>query len=1039
MSRRNRKRITRRKQHQKKQLSFVQLEQRQMLAADFLNNEVLVQFQPGIGAAQRMAAFAAIDGMEVKETIHTNVMQRAGMGVMERVTLPQGMAVEDAIRLFGKNKNVVYAEPNYVYQAGAISNDTYYSSGQLWGMYSDDSPTAVGPSGTTNQYGSQAEKAWNDGYTGSSNVFVGIIDEGFQYDHPDLAANAWTNPYDPVDGIDNDGNGYIDDVHGWDFYFGDNSTYDGTADDHGTHVAGTIGGDGGNGAGVAGVNWDVTMISTKFLGPNGGYTSGAIQALDYLTDLKTRHGIDIVASNNSWGGGGYSQALLDAITRSANEDILFVAAAGNSNSNNEAGAYYPSNYSTLSGAGYESVISVASITSTGAKSSFSSYGANNVDIGAPGSSIISTVPTNSYASYSGTSMATPHVTGAVALYASKYANATAENIRNAILASARPTASLSGITVTGGRLDVDAALNLAPPGQGQPTVAIDDVQVVEGDSGTVAAVFSVSLSAAPTQTVTVDFATADGSASAGVDYAAASGTLTFTPTGPLTQTITILVNGDTDVENNETFFVNLSNATNAVVGDSQGQGTISNDDVPPPSIAINNLSIVEGNSGTTLAVFSVSLSSSSAQPITVNFATADGSASGGSDYVAASGTLTFAPGSLTQLISIVVNGDTTVENDETFFVNLSNATNATISDSQGVATIVDDDNVSLPSLSISNVSSKEGSRGTRRFRFSVSLSAASNQAVSVNYATANGTATAGSDYQATSGTLTISAGSTIGYIDVYVYGDRTVEANETFFVNLSSATNATIADNQGVGTIVNDDRGRLRSSSVTLSIEAVAIGDETVKAMLTEATARWIDSGDATAAQISDLNLQVRVADLKGSTLGMAGTDANGQATIWIDRDAAGNGWFVDSTPWDDSEFTSFRLPSGVDLLTVVAHELGHFLGHEHELASSHDVMSETLGTGERHLPGETDVTVDAAIALTQRPTSSQPFGESQRVVAVSVDLAKGNLELAGAIDDLDAEEGFCPNVSHQPVVDAMISSPLDDLFADDENLLSIV
>jgi hypothetical protein len=235
-----------------------------------------------------------------------------------------------------------------------------------------------------------------------------------------------------------------------------------TVDAHGTHVSGTIGGAGGNGIGVAGVNWHVTMISAKFLGPNGGSTADAVAALDYITDLKQRHGLNIIAANNSWGGGGYSQALHDAILRAAKAGILFMAAAGNSARNNDLYPQYPANYSTLSGtstetaASYEAVTSVASITNSGARSTFSNYGRTSVDLGAPGSAIRSTTPSNTYSSFSGTSMATPHVAGAAALYKSVNPGATAQQVRTAILqsATATPTTSMTGITTTGGRLNI---------------------------------------------------------------------------------------------------------------------------------------------------------------------------------------------------------------------------------------------------------------------------------------------------------------------------------------------------------------------------------------------------------------------------------------------------------------------------------------------------------------------------------------------------------------------------------------------------------
>ena len=236
--------------------------------------------------------------------------------------------------------------------------------------------------------------------------------------------------------------------------------FDGTGDDHGTHVAGTIGGVGGNGKGVAGVCWSVKLLSGKFLGNRGGTTDNAIRAVDYFTDLKTRHGINLVATNNSWGGGGFSQALYDAIERANAAGILFVAAAGNGGSDgvgddNDKTPHYPSSYANAN------IIAVASITSTGARSSFSNYGKTSVDIGAPGSGINSTLPKSSkgqviasYGSYSGTSMATPHVTGAVALYAAQNPNATAAQIKSAILDQGTATPSMNNVTTSGRRLNV---------------------------------------------------------------------------------------------------------------------------------------------------------------------------------------------------------------------------------------------------------------------------------------------------------------------------------------------------------------------------------------------------------------------------------------------------------------------------------------------------------------------------------------------------------------------------------------------------------
>jgi subtilisin family serine protease len=422
--------------------------------AEVVPNQVLVQFRADATPAARAGARARVGG--VREEVVVAASQRAdGKGDLELLRIPPGLAVADAVRGLSGDTAVEFAEPNFVYQHHG-SNDPSYTNGTLWGMYGDGTTPA-------NQFGSQAGEAWARGRTGSSTVYVGVIDEGIMHTHADLGANIWTNPYDPADGVDNDGNGYVDDVRGWDFDGNNSSTYDGTQDDHGTHVAGTIGAVGNNGVGVAGVNWQVTMIPAKFLGRRGGTTANAIKAVDYLTDLKIRHGLNIVATNNSWGGGGFSQGLLDAINRGGSQNILFIAAAGNGGrdgvgDNNDATASYPSNYQCTANGSYDCVIAVAAITSSGAKSGFSNYGATTVDLAAPGSAIYSTLPgksnTSAYGSYSGTSMATPHVTGAAALYAASTGITSAASIRNAILSSTVPTASVSGRTVTGGRLNV---------------------------------------------------------------------------------------------------------------------------------------------------------------------------------------------------------------------------------------------------------------------------------------------------------------------------------------------------------------------------------------------------------------------------------------------------------------------------------------------------------------------------------------------------------------------------------------------------------
>lgn len=399
----------------------------------FVPDEMLVQFKKGALHAAREAALSRVGGKVLEQL----------RGDLQRISLPKGANLAAAVRALHAIDAVDFAEPNWVYQTTKVSDDTYYTNGQLWGMYGDTSPLH------TNQYGSQAGEAWANNHHKCRNVLVGVIDEGVQYTHPDLAKNHWTNAAEiDGNGVDDDGNGYIDDTHGWDFDGNNKSVYDGPGDDHGTHVSGTIGGKGGNGQGVAGMCWKVKMIHVKFLGAGGGTTANAIKSVDYITDLKNRHNLNIVATNNSWGGGGFSQALKDSIDNGAANDILFVAAAGNGSSNIDSFPFYPASYTSAG------LISVASLNSNGAMSSFSNWGATSVDLCAPGGGIFSTVPTNSYASYSGTSMATPHVTGALAMYAQTHPGLTGAQLKTAILGTTTATTACNGKTVTGGRLNV---------------------------------------------------------------------------------------------------------------------------------------------------------------------------------------------------------------------------------------------------------------------------------------------------------------------------------------------------------------------------------------------------------------------------------------------------------------------------------------------------------------------------------------------------------------------------------------------------------
>lgn len=430
----------------------------QAAEAESVPGEYIVKFRWRASDAQFRRALGE-GRMRIKRHVQTRPMSNVGEDGLTLVASelpPQALA--DRLR---NDPAVESIEPNFIYRTAAVSNDPSVVSGSTWGLLGSASTPA-------NTYGSAAVQAWANGYTGSSSVIVAVIDDGIQTTHPDLYLNIWVNSHEAVDGIDNDGNGYIDDVSGWNFAADSGQLYV-PADKHGTHVAGTIGARGGNAVGVAGVNWQVGLIAARFLAGGSGTTIDAVEAIDYIIDLKSRHSLNIVAINASWGGGGYSSSLHAAVNRAAKAGILFIAAAGNNGTNNDLIPYYPANFDTRvaafseSAASYDAVVAVAALNSSGSKAGFSNYGLQSVDLGAPGATIYSTIPNNAYAYMSGTSMAAPHVTGGVALYASTHPMATPEEIRNALLGAVTPTVSMSGKTVTGGRLNLASVIEPPDP------------------------------------------------------------------------------------------------------------------------------------------------------------------------------------------------------------------------------------------------------------------------------------------------------------------------------------------------------------------------------------------------------------------------------------------------------------------------------------------------------------------------------------------------------------------------------------------------
>jgi large repetitive protein len=330
-------------------------------------------------------------------------------------------------------------EYDYILFADVIPNDSHFA--KLWALDN------TGAGGGTPDADIDAVEAW-DKTTGNVSVVIGIIDTGIDYKHQDLQGNIWENAAEAngKKNVDDDNNGYVDDICGWNFYSNTANPRDDHS--HGTHVAGTIGARGNNGKGVSGVSWNVKMVPLKFLGSMGsGSTSGAIAAISYANRIP-----NLIATNNSWGGGGFSQALKDAIDEAAQRDILFIAAAGNNATNIDITPSYPASYNC------PNMIAVAATDRNDELAGFSNYGKRTVHIGAPGDEIYSSVLKNKYASYRGTSMAAPHVTGTCVLLKSLFPQLSMLQVKDKILTMSDPKPSLTTKTITGARLNANGSM-----------------------------------------------------------------------------------------------------------------------------------------------------------------------------------------------------------------------------------------------------------------------------------------------------------------------------------------------------------------------------------------------------------------------------------------------------------------------------------------------------------------------------------------------------------------------------------------------------
>ena len=480
--------------------------------------DLLVGFQSDVSASDQQKILKSVGADEKKswKKIHGSLAHLASGDV------------DAAIAKLRQNPDVRYAEPNHVITIDSLPNDP--SFGNTWGL-NNTGQTINGSPGTPDA-DIDAPEAWNV-TTGSPSVTVAVIDTGVDWSHPDLASQIWINPGENCagcrnDGIDNDHNGFVDDWHGWDFANNDNNPTDDHG--HGTHVSGTIGAVGNNGVGVAGVNWNVKIMPVKFLNAQGsGTDANAVSAVLYAA----QNGADVM--NNSWADTVYSQALADAITVADQHNSLFVAAAGNNATNNDSTPTYPASYDI------PNVVSVAATDNNDNLAYFSNVGRRSVDLGAPGVDIYSTWPGGGYQYLSGTSMATPHVTGAAALAKAAFPSASAAGLKALLLSSVDPKSALASTTSSGGRLNIGNAVTC----NAKPQVWIDSPGPgFQTDVGTPIPFTALAANCANPSGVTV---TATGNGNAVPLSARGDGvyTGTFTPTGGGAVTISVTASNGT--------------------------------------------------------------------------------------------------------------------------------------------------------------------------------------------------------------------------------------------------------------------------------------------------------------------------------------------------------------------------------------------------------------------------------------------------------------------------------------------------------------
>src|SRR6266480_2134118 len=701
----------------------------------------------------------------------------SGLGQLHALAGVQVLPVHPHARLsvlvafYRRSVQVEYVEPDYQVQALLAPNDFRYGDGSLWDLHN------TGLYGGTAGADIHAQDAW-DIQNSAGNIIVAVIDTGVRYTHEDLADNMWVNPGEiPGNGVDDDGDGYVDDVHGINVI---NHTGDPNDDyGHGTHVSGMIGAVGDNTVGIVGVCWKVQIMACKFLDSTGnGFISDAIKCMDYARSK----GAKVI--NASWGSTSFtSQSLHDAIDSLRQAGIIFVAAAGNSSQDNGVNPIYPASYDL------DNIISVAATTRTDDLAFWSNYGATTVDLGAPGSPIFSCWKDadDAYRYFEGTSMAAPHVTGACALLMAHYPSDNYRQIINRIVSNVDPLPALVGKCVSGGRLNLLKALG-GSLSQG-PTVRVVATDPNASEQGPDSGTFTISRTGNTSAALTVKYTLA-GTAQNGTDYQQLGTSLTMAA-GASSATVTVTPIDDTQVEGDETVVLTISTDAAYSVG-SASSATITiadNDGTPPPGEPVITLSAFDADaseSGADIGVIRFHRTGDTSQAIQVSW-TFSGTAVNGVDYQQLPTTSPFPAGLADADLTITPIDDTEVEGDETVIVTVVAGAGYSVG-SPGSATVTIHDNdqppPQKPTVSVVATDPDASEQGPDVGTFAVSRDGSTASALTVQLSL-GGSAANGIDYQSLPTTVTIPAGAASATITVTPIDDSQVEGDETVVMTLS--------------------------------------------------------------------------------------------------------------------------------------------------------------------------------------------------------------------------------------------------------------